>query len=196
MSFNLNLSRKSGFQVIDPAIPVIIRDSKGIPFYDTTDLLPRVQRFNLPAGSYLVDTEENIADLPYTVKYRHILMPAIQRTYPSPVNFEIKYGDNPNKCSILWDQGIIFFDSSFQNRPLPEVDFILGHEFGHQFYGGFDKETQPDKYDRAEMYCDWFSANRMNRIGYNPSQIGLAPIDSLSDRSDYRKNAIVQKLTQ
>jgi hypothetical protein len=47
---------------------------------------------------------------------------------------------------------------------------------------------------KTEKYADLFAANEMLKKGYNPSQIGVAPIDSLSEMQYERKRFIVNNL--
>ena len=77
-----------------------------------------------------------------------------------------------------WSARIITFDGSFQDSPLYEIWMIFYHECGHRLY-------------KTEKYCDRYAAKCMLRDGYNPSQIGYAVIDSLSDRQDERKEFVI-----
>jgi hypothetical protein len=180
----LYLDKKTGFKNNSPAIPIIIRDSRGVLFYTTEIFLPDkpVIKFNLPAGDYFIDSG-SFAQLEKPVNYTLVTLPPRERRYPKPYNFKVVYGNNPNKCSIIWGKKIIVFDLSLKDKPRFVKDFILGHEFGHQFYG-------------TESYADLWSANYMLKMGYNPSQIGSAPITTLSDGAFERKKLMVKKLRQ
>lgn len=173
---------KTGYKITNPNIPVIIRDNRGILFYTTEEMVPRITSFNLPPGKYLVDSGM-FAPMSTPVNFGLLSLPMNQRLLKSPLDFKVIFGNNPNKCSVLWNKDTILFDNSFKEKPLPQVQFILGHEFGHQFY-------------TTEKYCDLFSANRMLKKGYNPSQIGLSPLDSLSEAQYERKKMMVTKLSR
>lgn len=173
----LFVDKKSGFDVKDSSLPIVIRDSRGISFYDTNGL-SNVTKFNLPPGEYFVDsgtfTKSN------TVKtFPSINLPFRQRFFfPNPENFSIHFAANPNKCTVNWGAKSITFDSSFQESPLPQIWMIFYHECGHKLY-------------KTEAYCDLYAAKCMIRDGYNPSQIGYAVIDSLSDKQEARKEFII-----
>jgi hypothetical protein len=173
------LDKKTGFKNNSPYTPVVIRDYRNMLFYDTNATLP-VNQFNLPAGEYWVDSG-NIVPMAKPVPYKLLSLPRRERVYPKPYKFKIIFGNNPNKCSIIWEKKVIIFDNSFRDESLPVIEFIRGHEYGHQFYA-------------TEKYADWWSANRMLTKGFNPSQIGSAPIASLSDGAFERKQKITNKL--
>lgn len=189
---DLFVPQKTGFRVLDPSKPIIIRDQRGIVFYTTEPMLPRVTWFNLPAGRYKVD-QGGIVSTQYPRKYKMITLPPKQRTMKDPTRFKVQFAENPNKCTVSWSMETITFDDSFRSEPLPVLDFILFHEFGHQFYGAAMDATQEQK-EFSEKCCDMFAANRMKQKGYNPSQIGRALITSLSSRQIERKENIVTEL--
>lgn len=174
----LNVTKKTGYIVKDIFSAVVIRDCRGILFYSTEPLLPKVTEFNLPAGLYFVDSGTFVeATMPK--KYDYPELPKRQRFFfPNPKDFDIRFAPNPNKCTVSWDKKIITFDPSFIDKPLPQLDFIIYHEYGHRLYS-------------TEKYCDLYATYCMLKIGYNPSQIGYAQIDSLSDAQDKRKNFII-----
>ena len=179
---NLTLENKAGFMVRDVNTPVIIRDERGILFYTTEPILPRVKHFNLPAGKYLVDS----GDFSQTdfFKPKLLRLPAPQgKQVKNPDKFKIEFGDNPNKCSVFWKKDLILFDKSFAEKPLPIVYFILFHEWGHRYY-------------TKESYCDMFAANVMLLRGYNTSQIGMAQMSALSHHQIGRKKTVVTNLLQ
>lgn len=176
----LEVSKKTGYKVNDIYSPIVIRDYRGIMFYTTEPLLPRVKEFNLPVGSYMVDSGY-FSPMTFPVQYKLIRLPFPERFLPKPKDFVICFGDNPNKCTIFWDKGIIMFDNSFREKPLPQLYFILFHEFGHARY-------------KTEKYADLYAVNSMLAKGFNPSQIGMAPIQSLSNYADYRKENVVNRL--
>lgn len=179
----LDLKQKTGFKVTDIYKPIVIRDFRGILFYTTEPLLPRVKEFNLPAGTYIVDSGYFVP-MAKPVNYKMISLPPAERLFPKPTNFEIRFGRNPNKCTIFWKKGYILFDESFREKPLPQLFFILFHEFGHARY-------------KTEKFADLYAANCMIKKGFNPPfQIAMAPIESLSDAAYERKNLVVSKLLQ
>lgn len=180
--FELTLTKKTGFKVTDINKPVIIRDMRGILFYSTESLTPKVKSFNLPAGTYMVDMG-NFREMDAPVKYNLIPLPKPERIHPSPIGFEFQFEPNPNKCTINFIDKTITFDTSFLEMSLPIVYFILYHEYGHQYF-------------KTEKYCDAFAHNAMIKKGFNPSQIGRAQIFSLSYRQAHRKNYLVEKIIE
>ena len=176
----LELNKKTGFVVNDPFKPIVIRDFRGILFYSTEPFLPRVKEFNLPSGVYFVDSGY-FSPKNFPVKYKYIKLPVAERLLPKPSGFDVRFGNNPNKCTIFWDKGYILFDESFREKPLNQLYFILFHEFGHSIF-------------KTEKYADLYAANCMLGKGFNPSQIGIAPIESLSDAAEERKENVVNKL--
>lgn len=173
------LHKKTGFKNLRLSTPIIIRDFRGVEFYSTIGLKP-VESFNLPEGKYFLDSGL-IGELknPITVKY--LEMPTAQRWFKNPENFNVYFDSNPNKCTVDWDTESITFDNSFKNAPLPNIYFILYHEYGHALY-------------EAETYADMYAANMMLKRGYNMSQIGLAPLTSLSSKQFERKNNLIERL--
>ncbi len=182
----LVVMKKTGFKINDPSKPVIIRDNRGILFYSTETLInrpgkPNPDCFNLPGfGTYNVETG-SFSQLPEPVKYKYASLPPLIRRYESPFDFKILWGNNPNKCTVKWDDKVILFDKQFEEKPLPQVFFILYHEFAHAF---FEEET----------YCDQMAGNYMKAKGFNPSQIGAAPLLALSDRQHQRKVNMVESI--
>ena len=175
------LKDKTGFIIKDPFEPVIIRDKRGILFYDTTPLLPKVREFNLPAGIPLYLEKGSIVRKERPRKYKLTKLPNRERNKRSPFNFQIRFGNNPNKATIYWRLGIILFDNSFKEKPLPLIYFILFHEFGHKLY-------------KTEKYADLYSKNMMLIRGFNPYQIGISQINGLSSKNYERKRYIVDNL--
>jgi hypothetical protein len=180
-SRKLQVTTKSGFKVNAPSIPIVIRDYRGILFYSTEHLTPKVTQFNLPIGEYLVDSGD-FTPMLLPVAYKPIKLPKYERVMKqNPKKFKIQFEENPNKCSVFWGKQLIIFDNSFKDAPLYQIDFILGHEHGHRFY-------------KTESKCDLYAANEMLKKGYNASQIGVSPIESLSERQYDRMETVVDKL--
>lgn len=176
----LDLTKKTGFKVTDIYKPIVIRDFRGILFYSTEPMLPKVKDFNMPAGTYFVDSGYFVP-MPFPVQYHYIKLPIAQRLLKKPSNFDVRFGYNPNKCTIFWDENYILFDDSFREKPLNQLYFILFHEFGHAKYS-------------TEKYADLYAANCMLSMGFNIYQIGSAPVESLSENADSRKIFLVDKL--
>lgn len=175
----LILHKKTGFQNNFPARPIIIRDFRGVLFYSTEGLKP-VEFFNLPEGCYFVDTGY-FKVLPKPIKSNIMPLPRVQRLMSSPYDFTVNFGENPYKCTIDWKTKSILFDNAFKLKPLPEVYFVLYHEFGHTLYN-------------TEKYADLYAANMMKERGYNDSQIGAAQINALSSMNYDRKEFVTNHL--
>lgn len=178
----LNLTKKTGFKVLNPNVPVIIRDFRGMLFYTTETMVPEVTEFNLPIGKYFVDSG-GIKELPEPVKYNLLKLPKEERVMPDPFNFKIQFANNPYKCTINFKDKTITFDNSFKSKTLPEIYFVLFHEFAHRYF-------------KTEKYCDVLASNYMLVRGFNPSQIGRAHLLSLSHRQHERKKYNIQKMIE
>ena len=174
------IDKKTGFVIT--ALPVIIYDDKGKIFYDTNNVNKKVRAFNMPIGDYVLNTGK-IKSLDRPVSYVLFDLPIRQRIgRPKIDNFTIEVGDNPNKCSILWGEKKIIFDKNFiKNLTRSEINYIIYHERGHELYS-------------KEEYADFYAANEMLKSGFNPSQIGLAILDTLSPKQIERKTFIINKL--
>lgn len=173
------LHKKTGFRNKTPKNPVIIRDFRGKLFYSTEGLKP-VHFFNLPEGSYLKDAG-SIVMLNKPVKKTFIKLPPPERNFKAPLNFNVVFGVNPNKCTIQWDKKRIIYDNSLKNATIPTLYFILFHEFAHALYTN-------------EAFADICAANYMLQKGFNESQIGIAPINTLSHFQYKRKKFLISKL--
>lgn len=179
----LFVAKKTGFKNLNPDVPIIIRDIRGMMFYETMSIGKPVNKFNMPAGNYFVE-KGSFIPMPFPKHYNLVTLPPKQRFKKDPRRFRIVLGNNPHKCSVIWDKDIILYDKSlYENSPQPVIWYIYGHELGHQFY-------------KTEEYADLYSCNFMYRKGFNKTQIGLSPIRSLSDGQFKRKKFIIQKLTQ
>lgn len=178
---DLILENKTGFRT---SLPFRIVDGRGILFYDDsfTDHIEKgeVLNFNLPAGVYKFDGL--FIKLENPVETVNFPLPPKERNYPHK-RYEIKYGDNPHKCSIFYGPGVILFDNSFKNAPLYIKYGIYFHELGHHFYKTEDK-------------ADRYAAKKMLDLGFNPSQIGRAGLMTLSNNSFDRKEKMVKVLTR
>lgn len=177
----LSVPVKSGFRITKPEIPVNIRDCRGLMFYTTEYLVPKVKEFNLPPGDYLVDGGY-FTQMGEPIEYPLKKLPPHERERAKPHNFRIDWGINPNKCSIIWNEKRILFDNSLQDFTLPELYFILYHEYSHANY-------------QTEKFCDLKAYNYMILKGFNPAQIGMSQIDSLSDKQYKRKAFLTNIIT-
>lgn len=179
---NLILEQKTGFI---SSLPFAIYEPNGQLFYSSefTDHIAKGERleFNLPAGDYKYDG--NFIKLPFPVKVKNVTLPQRERNITKK-RYEIIFGNNPNKCTIFYDTGVILFDESFRNKPLYIKEAIYAHELGHHWY-------------KTEWKADLYAVRYMLNRGYNPSQIGLAPIQSLTNKPDSleRKKRMVAFLT-
>lgn len=149
---------------------LLILDKNKTPFYYRNNLKNKFS-FNLPCGTYY--TNNNLVKLDKPVFYTK---PKLKKRYhfkEYPKNFKILYSENPNKCSVDLNKGVIIFDNSFKTAPRFIKDFIKFHELGHYRYTG--------KGQQSEIDCDNFACYCMILIGYNPSQIMVASKNSLEN---------------
>ena len=178
------VTKKTGFEILDPLKPLTIRDERGILFYTTEPLTKKPNCFNMPPlGRFFIEDGNGIAPLEKPLSYnldtRYMNLP--RRHESDPSEFKVEFGPNPNKCTVKWDDRIILFDNMFFERPLPQAFFILYHEFAHAF-------------SNDEAICDILAGNMMKEKGFNPSQIGSASINALSSRQTARKQQLVNSL--
>lgn len=181
---DLILEEKTGFV---SSMPFEIYDLNGKLFYSdkfTTKIANGEKlEFNLPLGIYKYNG--NFIKLPWPVKVVNIQLPLKERNLAHK-KYEIIFGDNPNKCTIFYDEGIILFDTQFQNKPLYVRYVIYFHELGHHWY-------------KTEEKADLYAAKKLLELGFNPSQIGMAILDSLNpdrEESYERMQKIVLALTK
>lgn len=177
----LILENKTGFR---SSMPFQILDNKGILFYDSTftDHIEngQVLEFNLPAGVYTYNG--SFIKLGSPVDYENIPLPPKERNIQQR-KYKIVWGNNPNKCTIFYEPGVILFDNSFRNAPLYVRYGIYFHELGHLFY-------------KTESKADLYMSKKMFELGFNPSQIGRVPLMSLSNNSFERKKKTVSLVTK
>lgn len=176
------VTKKTGFRVRNPYKPVIIRDCRGVLFYTTEPLLPKTTKFNLPQGVYYVDAGD-FTPMEKPVKYKYIPLPLPERNLAFPYSFKIFFGTNKNKCTIRWYDKSILFDESLKEKPLPDLYFILYHEYSHAKF-------------ETEKWADTMAYNFMIGKGFNPSQIGIVPIRSLSSQQWNRKKHLVKRIKE
>lgn len=176
----LFVSKKTGYLIKDTLHPVIIRDQRGLLFYSTEAMEGRTKVFNLPPGIYFVD-QGTFNPMPFPVNFPMAKLPPKERNYKPPFDFKVMFGNNPNKCTIRWAEKTIFFDRKLKDITIPELWFILFHEYAHAVY-------------KTERYADLLSGNLMKQRGFNPSQIGTAPLTSLSSAQFERKKHMVKQV--
>lgn len=179
---DLILEKKTGFTT---TLPFEIFDSNGVLFYssDFVDKIKNGERldFNMPVGDYKYNGSFQKLDNPVPVK--QISLPVKERNIPMR-RYKIEFGDNPNKCTIFYAKALILFDRSFRKKPMYIKYAIYYHELGHHWY-------------RTESKADLYATKKLLDLGFNPSQIGLASLESLSDRPEAyeRKMKTVNALT-
>lgn len=178
----LILENKTGFISVLPF--EIFECNQRILFYssDFTNTISegRPLKFNLPLGVYWYNG--SFSKLVEPVKTRDIQLPQRQRNYKQR-KYKIIFEKNPNKCSIYYDRGVIIFDNMFKNYPLFMKYGIYFHELGHHFYS-------------SEQYADLYAVKKMLDYGFNPSQIGRVFLFTLSEKSLWRIENIIEMLTK
>jgi hypothetical protein len=174
------LQKKTGFINVKPLNHVVIHDFRGLPFYSTKNLSKPVKEFNLPEGKYFL-VEGEIKKRYKPVMYRLAVLPVPQRNLKAPFDFKIQFTANPNKCTIIWNQKTIVFDNSFKSKLLPELWFVLFHEFSHSRY-------------TDEHLADLEASNLMKIRGFNPSQIGNSQLQTLSSNQYNRKHFLIKNI--
>lgn len=177
----LALEQKTGFET---SLPFEIYDITGQLFYssDFTEHIRNGERmkFNVPAGEYKYNGSFIKLDKP--IEHKKIILPKKERHLAgSKKEYRVMYGKNPNKCTIYYKAGLIIFDESFRNVPMFIRYAIYYHEIGHHFY-------------KTESKADLYATKKMLDLGFNPSQIGLAGLMSLSENSFDRQEKIVKSL--
>lgn len=182
----IRLNKKEGFRITNPQIPVIITDSRGLVFYDNSNLI-EPEKFNLPPGFDLNIESGNFRKLQSPVNFGKIPLEKPDRhKKQNPLNFRIIFNRNPAQVTVDWGQQCVFFDNSFKEKSIPEIYFSLFHECGHRFW---------DTGDLAEMNCDEYAVNQMLKFGFNPSQCGGAIIQVLNKPENiFRKENLINKI--
>ena len=126
----------------------------------------RSNRFTLPKGRYEILSEYPITFIP---KVRPKYHRFIRKEIPKDWSVKIDYGSNPKKATIWKDyetkRAKILFDNNIAYLSYPTKLYIYLHELGHIYYEDEDK-------------CDMYAENCMLKMGFNPSQILGANLDS------------------
>jgi hypothetical protein len=134
-------------------------------------------QFNLPKGNYI--TDNNLQVLSSPVKYSVPSLPSPEKNIQPPADIEIVWMDNPNKCSILLNTGLIVCSPYIKSKSRAEQMFIIYHELGHYLYS-------------TEKYCDLYATKRMIEEGFNPSQCVFSVNGCLThDKSIERKDNVL-----
>lgn len=161
--------------------PVKIYDFRGIIFYDSDFVKKFNGFFSLPRGKYKSDCDFQVKNIVFN-DHRKIKLPPYERNFfHNWDEFKIIFADNPSKCTISHHAKTITYDKQFCNKPLFVPYFILAHEMGHNYY-------------EDEINADRFAVKKMLHWGFNLSQIGLAPLLSLSDNQPERKIKVIESL--
>lgn len=173
------LKEKTGFET---RLPFTIFDERKITFYadSFTNKIEKNEtlKFNLPKGVYFYNG--SFTKLPKPVEYPSIELPPKERNFDAK-RYKIKFGVNPNKCTVNHLLNTITYDNAFRKAPEYILADIFFHELGHRFYS-------------TEKFADLYATKRMLELGYNPSQIGRSAIISLRSESLERKIAKVESL--
>lgn len=117
---------------------------------------PTGNRFNLPAGNYIIYGKFRIYE---KLDYPKINIKGQKRFDFSEV--KINYVSNPHKASINTSNGEMFVDRSFYKQSNPiQRKFLILHELGHYALDGGSEKNAND-----------FAINSMIELGYNPKQL-------------------------
>lgn len=182
--FCFKVIEKSGFVCNDLIID--ITDLDGSMFYYKLNENRKNIFFNLPKGTYR--TKNDLKQIE-PIKYKLGSLPRPHNQSSLPDNFNISFGENPNKCTVNLDKGTVFFDNKFKDAERYTLDYIIFHELGHYFFYG--------KGQKSEIACDKFAANCMLILGYNPPQIRAAQFFTLSESKDaIKRKKEIFKLTK
>lgn len=213
----LDVKQKTGYRNIT-GNPVVLLDERGKIFYDTSELQNRVWEFNLPIGKYYVMLGK-IKELPEPLnggthddyKLKDLPKPT-RRMDADPETFELIFAPNPFTATIAWKERVIVLDEKLKECSLPQLTFILRHEYAHRYYdAGFHPldeviakkkkngitqftadEAKRLKYkEYIEMCCDMKARNDMLIEGFNPSQIGESILFTLPEQNNFGRHKLI-----
>lgn len=173
-----SVDKKTGFCSFNSPV-LIFEQKRKRPFYFHKGNENGRFYFNLPKGNYF--TENRIEKLNVPVPVQLPELPPFEKNKPLPKKVKVNFLENPNKASILVDKHKMYVDPKILKLPLPAIHFVLFHEIGHYYY-------------QDEKNCDLFAVREMLKMGFNPSQCGVAIDNALSDKSTDRKMCIIQKM--
>lgn len=138
-----------------PSGSVVIYAPDGTLFYQRDNGGRKPLVFTLPKGAYFAP--DNVRQIPAR-KRKLPALPKPEREIPLPDTFSIRFAENPNKCTIFLNHGLIVMDQTLSDEiSHTERMHIIFHEIGHYFY-------------KSEHKCDIFAAHCMLILGYNTSQ--------------------------
>ena len=173
----LKVPVKSGFKAGSGRVSIY--DRNGL-FYEHGNGDPFT--FNLPPGEFFV-AEGDILPLKSPKNYR---LPKLDKPIQKgviPAEIRVFYSKNPHKASIYPNKGIIIFDDSFLDRTTPEQAFIYWHEIGHFLY-------------KDEKSCDKYALKTMLDLGYNPSQVSRACLNTLTQKESIPRASCVHNFAK
>lgn len=162
------------FGVKQDVLDVCVYSENGDIFYNH---FTKDGTYNLPKGVHYIDAD--YIEITEPKKYQIKPLPKRQRFINKPKSIKIVSGNNPNKCSINKELGLIIYDRDFFSG-INEIQklFILSHELGHYYYSD-------------EHLADLYAAHAMLKMGYNPSQIAKALTDTASHFANNRKELMI-----
>lgn len=188
--------------------PIVIKDSKGQPFY-----VWKAGNFNLPVGSFT--TNSNVQKLstfvtsspiPQDVPIEKNGMKHIDARSQEGVYLQFNPG---NKASFYPDFNVAVYDEEITRHwfmPLPI--FVMCHEDGHHYFKQPKECTlvldnifsDPDEraaamkiYYQVEHNCDCYARNKMIRNGYNDIQV-IQAIKLLLNPGNPRIKMLIDKI--
>jgi hypothetical protein len=167
------LKRPTGFSYSGEVL--IYRKGQNSPFYEHVVK----NYFQLPKGTYNFKEPKGIPQKIRLKKYK-VKLPKRERNYKVKLP-TISKGMNPDKASIYKGLNWVLFDKDFYNKTtFCERAFIYCHEIGHYRY-------------KTEWKCDVFAAWCLLKLGFNPSQIAQASVNTLT-RNYERKRKLLNYL--
>lgn len=158
---------------------IIIYDERGVLFYNSEWAKKFTGIFSLPIGVYSSNVEFKVLR---PLKRKKLKLLRIERNKGHEWSkFKIEFYENPHKCTIYHKRKLIVFDNKFKTAPKFQLMFVLLHEKGHNYY-------------KSEEKADWYAIRGMWIRGFNKSQIGLAPLITLSEKNLKRKQIVINFL--
>lgn len=175
----LVINKKTG--LFSKAAKVVILDENNEIFYSYN---PKGGLFNLPKGIYYTENELlQVRPLNYKIPTLPLLP---KRTKLNISDFTVILTNNPHKASIYLEMGEIRIDKNFWQRiNKVQREYVLSHELGHLFYV-------------SEKQADLYAAKKMLEVGYNPSQIAFAVLNTFTPTKENLKRCehVINNLTK